>query len=55
MEMNMIAEGYYAVKSIYEINQHHGVLMPIIEMVYAVLYEKTSPVLATNALKTVMK
>lgn len=55
MEMNMIAEGYYAVKSIHEINRQHGVLMPIMEMVYTVLYEKTSPVLATNALKTVLK
>ncbi|KAA9349939.1 NAD(P)H-dependent glycerol-3-phosphate dehydrogenase [Larkinella humicola] len=55
MEMNMIAEGYYAVKSIHEINRHYGVLMPIMEMVYTVLYEKTSPVLATNALKTVLK
>ncbi|WP_421827377.1 NAD(P)H-dependent glycerol-3-phosphate dehydrogenase [Larkinella sp.] len=55
MEMNMIAEGYYAVKSIHEINQQYNVLMPIMEMVYTVLYEKTSPVLATNALKTVLK
>ncbi|WP_138994750.1 NAD(P)H-dependent glycerol-3-phosphate dehydrogenase [Larkinella sp. C7] len=55
MEMNMIAEGYYAVKSIHEINRQHGVLMPIMEMVYTVLYEKTSPVVATNALKTVLK
>ncbi|MGV3561350.1 NAD(P)H-dependent glycerol-3-phosphate dehydrogenase [Larkinella arboricola] len=55
MEMNMIAEGYYAVKSIHEINQHYGVSMPIVEMVYTVLYEKTSPVSATNALKAVLK
>ncbi|MGM9506692.1 NAD(P)H-dependent glycerol-3-phosphate dehydrogenase [Larkinella sp. GY13] len=55
MEMNMIAEGYYAVKSIHEINQQYNVLMPIMEMVYTVLYEKTSPVVATNALKTVLK
>lgn len=55
MEMNMIAEGYYAVKSIHEINRRYGVLMPIMEMVYTVLYEKMSPVLATNALKAVLK
>ncbi|RCR65758.1 NAD(P)H-dependent glycerol-3-phosphate dehydrogenase [Larkinella punicea] len=55
MEMNMIAEGYYAVKSIHEINRQYNVLMPIMEMVYTVLYEKTSPVVATNALKTVLK
>ncbi|MGA0560374.1 NAD(P)H-dependent glycerol-3-phosphate dehydrogenase [Larkinella sp. VNQ87] len=55
MEMNMIAEGYYAVKSIHEINRQHEVDMPIMEMVYSILYEKTSPALATNALKSLLK
>jgi len=39
MEMNMVAEGYYAVKSIYEINQKHGVDMPITSAAYRILYE----------------
>jgi glycerol-3-phosphate dehydrogenase (NAD(P)+) len=43
MEMNMVAEGYYAVKSIYEINRALGVHMPIVDMVYHVLYERISP------------
>lgn len=43
MEMNMVAEGYYASKSIYEINRTLGVHMPIVDMVYHVLYEKISP------------
>lgn len=43
MEMNMIAEGYYAVKSIYEINQKFGVDMPITNAVYQILYEKSNP------------
>ena len=43
LDMNMIAEGYYAVKSIHEINKQHGVLMPITDAVYHMVYEKTSP------------
>ncbi len=55
VEMNMIAEGYYAVKSIHEINKEHKVPMPIIEMVYTVLYEKTPPHTAVQALKEVLR
>jgi len=43
LEMNMIAEGYYAVKCIYEINKTYGVYMPITETVYRVVYENKSP------------
>ena len=43
-EMNMIAEGYYAAKSIYEINRTHQVDMPITDAVYNILYERASPV-----------
>ncbi|MDW8297512.1 MAG: NAD(P)H-dependent glycerol-3-phosphate dehydrogenase [Raineya sp.] len=44
MEMKMIAEGYYAVKSIYTINeQKYKVDMPITRAVYRILYEKASP------------
>jgi glycerol-3-phosphate dehydrogenase (NAD(P)+) len=43
MEMNMIAEGYYAVKCIHEINQKYRVEMPITQAVYHILYEKISP------------
>lgn len=53
-EMNMIAEGYYAVKSIYEINQQVGVDMPITEAVYKILYEKAAPTGAMNVLKEVL-
>jgi len=37
--MNMVAEGYYASKSIHEINRKHKVSMPICDMVYSVLYK----------------
>ena len=43
LEMNMIAEGYYATKCIYELNKKYRVRMPIMQAVYHVLYEKISP------------
>jgi glycerol-3-phosphate dehydrogenase (NAD(P)+) len=43
MEMNMVAEGYYAVKCIWEINRQYGVDMPITNAVYNILYEKITP------------
>lgn len=43
LEMNMIAEGYYAVKCIYNVNKKYKVDMPICQAVYAILYEKQSP------------
>ena len=39
IEMNMIAEGYYAVKCVYEINKSHQVHMPIIDAVYNIIYK----------------
>ena len=43
LEMNMIAEGYYAVKCVHEINQKYKVEMPITQAVYHILYERISP------------
>jgi glycerol-3-phosphate dehydrogenase (NAD(P)+) len=43
MEMSMVAEGYYAVKSAYELNQEDGAKTPIIDAVYNVVYLKSSP------------
>lgn len=50
MEMEMIAEGYYAVKSIMEINKKFQVDMPIVEAVNNVLYERISPVIEIKLL-----
>jgi len=42
-EMSMVAEGYYATKSAYELNQEKGARTPIIDAVYSVLYQGKNP------------
>ncbi|WP_345225658.1 NAD(P)H-dependent glycerol-3-phosphate dehydrogenase [Hymenobacter koreensis] len=51
MEMNMVAEGYYAVKSIFELNKDLRVNMPITTAAYHVLYEKIAPAVELEILK----
>ena len=43
MQLKMVAEGYYAVKCINEINQKKKINMPITEAVFNILYDKKSP------------
>ncbi len=43
LEMNMIAEGYYATHSMYQTNKNFRVNMPILSAVYSILYEKEIP------------
>jgi len=45
MEMNMVAEGYYATKSAYQLNETNlkKTRIPIIDAVYAVLYDNKNP------------
>jgi len=50
LEMNMIAEGYYATRCIYETNQQHHVHMPITDAVYRILYESISPMIEMQLL-----
>lgn len=39
MEMSMVAEGYYAAKTAWELNQNLGAKTPIIDAVHEILYE----------------
>ena len=43
LEMNMIAEGYYAVKCVYEINKKYKIDMPITTSVYNIIYLNKDP------------
>ena len=43
LDMNMVAEGYYASRSIHEINKKYKVQLPICETVYRILYENVPP------------
>ena len=43
LEMNMIAEGYYAVNCLHQVNKQYNVYMPICDAVYAILYQKQLP------------
>ncbi len=38
-EMAMVAEGYYAIRSVHQLNQQYKVDLPIAETVYRILYE----------------
>ena len=51
LEMSMVAEGYFAVKSIVEMNKKFEVELPITQAVYNIIYEKISPVIEMNLLK----
>ena len=50
LEMHMIAEGYYATKSLMEIKKKFQVEMPIVEAVHNIIYEKISPVIEMRIL-----
>lgn len=50
MEMEMIAEGYYATKCIKEINGKYQVNLPIVDAVYNILYNRISPTIEIREL-----
>ncbi len=52
MEMQMVAEGYYAAKSAFEINKINKAATPIIDTVYGILYENDNPKTAFEILTT---
>jgi glycerol-3-phosphate dehydrogenase (NAD(P)+) len=51
LEMSMIAEGYFAVASIIEMNKKYEAELPITAAVYRILYDRISPVIEINLLK----
>ncbi len=50
IEMNMVAEGYYAARGIHEINKKFKADIPIADAVYRILYEKISPMMEMRIL-----
>lgn len=50
LEMNMIAEGYFAVKCVHQINKTYNVDMPITQAVYNICYENISPTIEIKLL-----
>jgi glycerol-3-phosphate dehydrogenase (NAD(P)+) len=55
LEMKMIAEGYYATKSIMEMNKSFHVNIPITTAVYRILYEEHNPAIVMEELKKNLK
>ncbi|HEV7621585.1 MAG TPA: NAD(P)H-dependent glycerol-3-phosphate dehydrogenase, partial [Flavisolibacter sp.] len=43
LEMNMVAEGYYAAKCIYNINKKMGADIPIAETIHKILWARLNP------------
>lgn len=55
IEMEMIAEGYYATKCIHEINEKYQINMPIVDSVYEILYNRCSPIMEIRKLTEKLK
>lgn len=55
LEMEMIAEGYYAAKCIREINDKYHVNLPITDAVYNILYNHSSPIIEIRDLTTKLR
>jgi glycerol-3-phosphate dehydrogenase (NAD(P)+) len=50
IEMNMVAEGFFAARGIHEINKKFAADIPICDAVYRILYEKVSPMMEMKLL-----
>lgn len=55
LEMDMIAEGYYATSCLKEINKIFNVKMPILDAVYHIIHDKISPALEIKLLTEKLK
>jgi glycerol-3-phosphate dehydrogenase (NAD(P)+) len=54
LEMNMVAEGYYASRCIYNLNKNIGAEIPIAETIYKILWEKQQPVVGFEKVEEVL-
>ena len=54
MEMSMVAEGYYASKCMYVINESVKAEMPIADTVYQILWKNLSPEEGFNRIEQVL-
>ena len=52
LEMNMIAEGFYAARAVFELNKLLGVYMPILNSVYKIMYNHALPAQEIELLTT---
>ena len=55
LEMEMIAEGYYATKCIYELNEKYQINLPIVNSMYEILYNRCSPIMEIRKLTEKIK
>ena len=55
IEMEMVAEGYYGTRCIYEVNKHLQVSLPIVSAVYDILYNQQSPSMVIQELTQKLK
>jgi glycerol-3-phosphate dehydrogenase (NAD(P)+) len=54
LEMNMVAEGYYAAKGMYDINMRIGAHMPIANAIYEILWEEMPAAEAFAAIEKIL-
>ncbi len=54
-ELSMVAEGYYAVKSIYKLMEEYNINMPITKAVYYILHEGIAPSIEMKILSDALK
>ncbi|RZK49144.1 MAG: glycerol-3-phosphate dehydrogenase [Pedobacter sp.] len=54
LEMNMVAEGYYATQCMHFIREKYDVTMPILEAVYHILYKQESPQYSIKSLENIL-
>jgi glycerol-3-phosphate dehydrogenase (NAD(P)+) len=54
LEMNMVAEGFYAARCIYNINKKLGADIPISETIYRILYERMQPAIGFMKIEEVL-